>query len=135
MGRRKAPHQEDNLTKVVLVRVTGDTYAKLEKIRFNSDCRTVPEVVRRIIEKEKIIYYHKDASMDAPMEAMIRIQKELKSIGINTNQVTRYFNGSKTEGQRWHYLQVILSEYKQIDTRVALLLSLISRLAKKWLQK
>ncbi|MGN6398668.1 MAG: plasmid mobilization relaxosome protein MobC [Mucilaginibacter sp.] len=135
MGRRKASHPDENLTEVIMLRVSGKTYKKLDDIRANSDCQTVPEVVRRIIEKEQIIYYHKDASMDAPMEVMIRIQKELKAIGININQVTRYFNGSKTEGQRWHYIQEILNHYKQVDARVTLLLSVVTRLAKKWLQK
>ncbi|MGN6639035.1 MAG: plasmid mobilization relaxosome protein MobC [Mucilaginibacter sp.] len=135
MGRKKASHPDENLTEIIMLRLSAKTYKKLDEIRVNSDCQTVPEVVRRIIEKEQIIYYHKDASMDAPMEVMIRIQKELKAIGVNINQVTRYFNGSKTEGQRWHYLQDILKRYKQVDTRVALLLSVISRSAKKWLQK
>jgi hypothetical protein len=135
MGRRKATHPDDNLTEVVMLRLTDNTFQKLETIRQNSDCQTVPEVVRRIIDEEQIIYYHKDASMDAPMEILTGIQQELKAIGININQVTRYFNRSTTEGQRAHHLQITLQYYKQVDAKVSLLLSLISQLAKSWLQK
>ena len=135
MGRRKAAHPDDNLTEVIMLRVTESTYQKLEKIRLNSDCQTVPEIIRRILEKEKIIYYHKDASMDAPMEILIGIQKELKAIGININQVTRHFNGMAGERQRWYQIKRAAQYYSQVDTKVSLLLTLISQLAKKWLQK
>ena len=135
MGRRKASHPDDNLTEVVMLRLTENTYQKLDGIRKNSDCQTVPEVVRRIIEKEQIIYYHKDAAMDGPMEILTGIRQELKAIGVNINQVTRYFNRSKTEGQHAHHLQITLQYYKQVDAKVSLLLTLISQLAKTWLQK
>jgi hypothetical protein len=135
MGRRKATNPDDNLTEIIMLRVSDNTWKKLEKIRANSDCQTIPEVVRRIIDKEKIIYYHKDASMDAPMETMTAIQKELKAIGININQATHYFHNSSTDGQRLHHLQIMLQYYKQVDAKVSLLLSIISQLAKKWLQK
>ena len=118
-----------------MLRLSDSTYRKLDKIRQNSNCQTVPEIIRRIIEKEKIVYYHKNASMDAPMEVLIALQQELKAIGNNINQVTRYFNRSTTDGQRSHHLNVALQDYKQVDVKVGLLLSLISQLAKKWLQK
>ncbi len=135
MGRRKAAHPDDNLTEVVMLRLTEATYQKLDGIRQHSDCQTVPDVVRRIIEKEQIIYYHKDASIDGPMEILTGIQQELKAIGNNINQTTRYFNRSTSEGQRAHHMQITLQHYKQVDAKVSLLLSLISQLAKSWLQK
>lgn len=135
MGRRKAGDPDDNLTEVVMLRLTLTTYQKLDEIRRNSDCRTVPEVVRRILSKEQIIYYHKDAAMDGPMEILSGIRDELRAIGVNINQVTRYFNRSVTDGQRAHHLQITLEHYKQVDAKVGLLLTLISQLAKTWLQK
>lgn len=135
MGRKKATQPDENLTEVVMLRLTRSTYEKLDKIRRNSDCRTVPDVIRRILEQEQIIYYHKDASMEGPMEILAGIKQELKAIGVNINQVTRYFNRSMTEGQRAHHLNITLQHYKQIDAKVSLLLTLISQLARTWLQK
>jgi ABC-type transport system substrate-binding protein len=135
MGRRKASKPEENLTEVIMLRLTEGTYQKLETIRQNSDCQTVPEVIRRIIGEEKITWYQKDTSMDAPMEILITIQQELKAIGININQVTRQLNGSISEGQRWYHIKRATIYYKQVDNKVSLLLTLISQLAKSWLQK
>jgi ABC-type transport system substrate-binding protein len=135
MGRKQAQNAADNLTEIIMLRLTKATWDKLENIRSNSDCQTIPEVVRRIIDKEKIIFFHKDASMDAPMEILIGIQKELRAIGININQVTRNFNSMAGERQRWFQIKRAAQYYSQVDTKVSLLLTLISQLAKKWLQK
>ncbi len=118
-----------------MLRVSKATFDRLENIRSNSDCRTIPEVVRRIIDKDKIIFFHKDATMDAPMEILIGLQKELRAIGININQITRNFNSMAGERQRWYQIKRAAQYYNQVDTKVSLLLSLISQLAKKWLQK
>ena len=135
MGRKKAANTDEMLTEIIMLRVTKNTYDKLENIRSKSDCRTMPEVVRRIIDREKIIFFHKDASMDAPMEILIGIQKELKAIGLNINQVTRNFNSIAGERQRWYQIKRAAEYYRQVDSRVSLLLTMISQLAKKWLQK
>ena len=135
MGRKKAANAEEMLTEIIMLRVTKDTYDKLENIRSKSDCRTIPEVARRIIDREKIIFFHKDASMDAPMEVLIGIQRELKAIGVNRNQVTRNFNSRAAERQRWYQIKRAAQYYSQVDTKVSLLLTMISQLAKKWLQK
>jgi hypothetical protein len=135
MGRRKAANSAENLTEIIMLRVTEETFKKLDKIRANSDCATVPEVVRRVLEKEKIIYFHKDAAMDAPMEVLIAIQKELKAIGVNINQVTRNFNGLADNRQRWFQLKRLTEYYSQVEAKVDLLLTVTAQLAKKWLQK
>jgi hypothetical protein len=135
MGRKKAANIDEMLTEIIMLRVTKATWDKLENIRSKSDCRTIPEVARRIIDREKIIFFHKDASMDAPMEVLISIQKELKAIGVNINQVTRNFNNMAGERERWYQVKRAAQYYSQVDTKVSLLLTLISQLAKKWLQK
>ncbi|WP_214071835.1 plasmid mobilization relaxosome protein MobC [Mucilaginibacter sp. dw_454] len=135
MGRKQAPNADENLTEIIMLRVSKATFDRLENIRSNSDCRTIPEVVRRIIDKDKIIFFHKDATMDAPMEILIGLQKELRAIGININQITRNFNSMAGERQRWYQIKRAAQYYNQVDTKVSLLLSLISQLAKKWLQK
>ncbi|MFB9843912.1 plasmid mobilization relaxosome protein MobC [Mucilaginibacter ginsenosidivorans] len=135
MGRKKAAKPNEMLTEIIMLRVTKATYDKLENIRSKSDCRTIPEVARRIINLEKIIFFNKDASMDAPMEILISIQKELKAIGVNINQVTRNFNSMTGERQRWYQIKRAAQYYSQVDTKVSLLLTMISQLAKKWLQK
>lgn len=135
MSRKKVANQEALLTKNVIVRVTETTFSKLEKMRVESGCPSVAEVVRRILTNRKIKLLHQDISMNGPMEEMALIRKELKAIGININQITRTFNQDKAETHRAFYVMKVADLYKNVDERVEKLLVIISQLAERWLQK
>ena len=69
------------------------------------------------------------------MEELATIRKELKAIGVNINQQTKYFHTSDNDAQRAFYVLKTTELYKGIDTKVERLLTLISEMAEKWLQK
>jgi len=73
--------------------------------------------------------------MDATMEELALIRKELRAIGVNINQITRSFNQDKAETQRAFYVLKAADQYKKVDEKVEQLLTIISRLAERWLQK
>ncbi|MFA6275781.1 MAG: plasmid mobilization relaxosome protein MobC [Pedobacter sp.] len=135
MSRKKAKNQEQLLTHNVIIRVTETVFNKLEKTRIESGSLSVAEVVRKILSNRKIKIFHQDNSMNAPMEEMALIRKELKAIGININQITRTFNQDKAETHRAFYVMKVADLYKNVDARVERLLVIISQLAEKWLQK
>jgi Bacterial mobilisation protein (MobC) len=135
MPRKKVKDQEQLLSHPIIIRVTKKLYEKLEDYRLKSDCQTIGEVARRIISNQKITVYQKDISMNAPMEEMALIRKELRAIGININQITRTFNQDKAETHRAFYVMKVADLYKNVDAKVDRLLIIISKLAEKWLQK
>lgn len=73
--------------------------------------------------------------MNATMEELALIRKELRAIGVNINQITRSFNQDKGETKRAFYVLKVADQYKKVDEKVEHLLMMISRLAEKWLQK
>jgi hypothetical protein len=135
MGKKKTENPELLLTHNIIVRVTEDDYNKYEQLCGKSDCTSVAEVVRRILAGRQVILFHKDAAMDGPMEILTGIQKELKAIGNNINQITRAYNSSRVESQQIYQAQKALQEYQKVEAKVSLLLSVISQLSKQWLQK
>ncbi|PWS28496.1 mobilization protein [Pedobacter yonginense] len=135
MPRKRATNQDALLTKNVIVRITETTFNKLEKMRVESGSASMAEVIRRILSNRKIKLLHQDNSLNAPMEEMALIRKELKAIGININQITRTFNQDKVETHRAFYVMKVAELYKNVDERVEKLLVIISQLAEKWLQK
>lgn len=135
MPRKKAKNQEELLTHNVIIRVTETVFNKLEKMRVESGSLSVAEVIRKILSNRKIKIFRQDNSMNAPMEEMALIRKELKAIGININQITRTFNQDKAETHRAFYVMKVADLYKNVDARVERLLVIISQLAEKWLQK
>lgn len=134
MGRPKSKDPEELLSRNLIVRVTERTWKKLDNLQKTGDCPSIAEVARRILANRQVKILHKDISMNTSMEEMALIRKELKAIGININQLTRRFNQSSNDTQKAFYIIKAEAEYKIVGERVDRLLSLISKLAEKWLQ-
>jgi hypothetical protein len=133
MPRKKMENTEDLLSQPIIVRVNETTFKKLEKIQTDSGCQSIGEVARLILSGETINCFYRDVSLNAPMEEMALIRKELKAIGININQQTRFFHSSKSETQKAFYAGRTADLYKKVGGRVEELLAIINRLAEKWL--
>jgi len=135
MGRTKYRKQEDLLSRPVIVRVNEVTFKRLEKLLAESSCQSVGEVARKILSREKILCFYKDITMNAPMDELASIRKEMKSIGININQLVKSFNSAKEETHKAFYAMKVMEQYKPVEAKVDKLLVLVSAMAEKWLQK
>jgi hypothetical protein len=135
MARKKSTNPSELLTHLIGVRLSDKTYQRLSDIQQKSDCQSVSELARRILTKEKIACFHIDASMDATMEELTRIRKELNAIGININQVTRSVHNANTTNEKLTRALDIVGPYTKLNPKVDRLLELVSQLTKKWLQK
>ncbi|RZJ83151.1 MAG: mobilization protein [Chryseobacterium sp.] len=134
MSRRKATDQDSILSRPIIVRLTENQFRKLEKIRKESDIKTIGEVVRKILTNRPIKLLHKDISMNQSMEEMALIRKEIKSIGVNINQQTHRFHISQSDTERSFHAIKTSETYKSMEPKIDRLLSIISKLAEKWLQ-
>ncbi|TCD05871.1 plasmid mobilization relaxosome protein MobC [Pedobacter frigidisoli] len=134
MGRKKAKNQDELLVHLLRVRVNDATMKRLEKLLAESSCRSIGEVGRKLLSRERINCFYRDASLAGPMEELALIRKELKSIGININQQTRYFNAVKSHAEKAFHAERTVELYQKIDARMERLFGLISKLAGKWLQ-
>jgi len=128
MTRRKV-QGDALLTCKIGLRVSVPFYKKMEGWLEKSNCQTVAELARQILYKEEIIWYHKDASFEATAVELAGIRKELKAIGININQVTRYFNSKSIPADKVYDVLVILDEYKKVDAKVELVYALMGELS------
>ncbi|WEK17884.1 MAG: mobilization protein [Candidatus Pedobacter colombiensis] len=135
MSISKAKDNESILSHTIVVRITASQYEKLEKISKLSDSRTIANVVRKILANRPIKLLHKDISMNAPMEEMALIRKEIKSIGVNINQQTHRYHASTSETERSFHSIKTAETYKSIEPKIDQLMMIISKLAEKWLQE
>jgi hypothetical protein len=134
MARKKAADHNTLLAYPIRTRVTQATLDRLEKIKTESGCQTVGEVARMILSDEPIRCFYVDVSLNGPMEQLALIRKELKAIGININQQTRFFHQSRSDAHRGFYAMKTAELYKQVGEKTDELLIIVSRLAAKWLQ-
>lgn len=134
MPRRKNDNPEDVLTHPIVFRVTKSEFERLERLAAESNCRTIGEVARKILSNEKILLFHRDISMNGPMEELALIRKELKAIGVNINQQTRYFHNSRSDAQRSFHAMKTGEAHKKLEPKIEELLLTVNRLAERWLQ-
>jgi len=135
MSRKKTKEPEELLSHNLIIRVNEATFKRLEKLHQESHSASIAEMARRILAGQKIKLFYKDITMNAPMEEMALIRKELKAIGININQLTRSFNQDKAGTHRAFYLLKVAGQYEMVGEKVDRLLALISQLAEQWLQR
>jgi transcription termination factor NusB len=131
----KKSSEDDKLKHSLIIRVNDELHEKLQKLLKESDCQSIAGIVRKILASQKINCFYKDASMDGVMEEMALIRKELKAIGVNINQQTRYFNACKSYPEKNYHAQQTLNLYQKVEEKTERLIALISKLAEKWLQK
>ena len=134
MGRKKAKNQDELLVHLLRVRVSDATMKRLEKLLAESSCRSIGEVGRKLISRERINCFYRDASLTGPMEELALIRKELKSIGININQQTRYFNAVKSHAEKEFHAARTIELFQKVDAKMERLFVIISKLAGRWLQ-
>jgi hypothetical protein len=135
MPRKKIEDRDEILAHNLIIRINGKLLKKLDDLHKNSNCQSIAEVARKILEKEKILVFHKDISMNGVMEELTSIRKELKAIGININQVTKKFNSTNSAPQQAYYALKTADLYQKVDVKIDRLLILVSQLTQKWLQR
>lgn len=133
MPRKKLKNPEEILSNPIIVRVTEKVFNQLEKLMQESGCQSVGEVARMILSGQPIKCFYVDVSMNAPMEQLALIRRELKAIGININQQTRYFHQSRSEAQRNFYALRTAELYCEVGEQTEELLRIVNALALKWL--
>ena len=135
MARKKSAEPEKILSRVLRIRLTDAAFNRLEKISRSSDCRTVGEAARKILSKEKITLFYKDITLNAAMEELALVRKELRAIGININQITKAFHTDKREQSQAIQVTKVIQLYQQVEVKTDNLLLIINRLAEKWLPR
>jgi hypothetical protein len=134
MSRPKKAEQEQ-FRHLIRVRVNDAVYERLTKLQKQTDCRSICEMARKILSGERINVFHREASLNGPMEELALIRKELKAIGININQQTHHFHLSENSNERAFYSSKTATLYKGVDNKVDQLLLIVTKLAEKWLPK
>ena len=134
MTRRKADPSV-KLAHKVTIHLSQPYYEKLERWLSHSNCRTVSELVRAILYREQINWYHKDASLESTAIELAAIRKELNAIGKNINQITHSFHTADIPNQKMFHALRVADEYKKVGQKVDELLRMVSEISKTWLQK
>ena len=132
MANHKKP-QEDKLTHLVITRIGDKKYAELQRILEDDPTNDMSRLLRDILHNRTIKVFTRDKTLDNTMEELAKLRSEIRAIGVNINQITRLFNTYPEPQQKQYYAKMAFKEYLAIEPKIEELLSIISKLAKRWL--
>ncbi|ANI89242.1 hypothetical protein A9P82_08025 [Arachidicoccus ginsenosidimutans] len=127
------PH--DKLPYRIETRIDEQKFLELQSKLKNSQYRSMSELLRDIVYYKKIVVVTHDKSLDKVMERLSAIRSELHAIGVNINQITRYFNSEGSPTKKVYHSMQTASLFESVGKKVDELYPLITELGKKWLQK
>jgi len=135
MGRKKIEDRDELLIHRIRTRINDKAYKRLSEILQSSNCQTIGQLARKILSHERITVYHKDKSLEAPVQELIQIRNELRAIGVNINQITHYFHTADTNKRKMFYALKVGQSYREVGEKVNVLVEMVARLGEKWLQR
>jgi len=117
-------------------RLTQEKYDELSSLlEQSSSIRSLSELLRYILDHTTIPVITYDGTMDKVMEELGAIRKELLSIGVNINQVTRILHQTNFSGARLSQAEDILKEFQQTSQSIQTLFTVMDNLSERWLRK
>lgn len=131
--RKNETKGEDKLQHLVWTRVNDKKYKELISLLTKTKDETLSGLVRNILYNRTVKVYIHDETTDLLLEELAALRSEIKAIGVNFNQITRYFNTYPEEAKKRFYAKIGFEKYQLIEGKIDRLLALISNLCKKWL--
>lgn len=102
-----------NRTKWLTIRLLPAEYESVTGDFKATTFRKLSDYLRAVIMGKKVTIAYRNRSLDAFMEEMILLRRELNAIGNNLNQVTRRINGCQDDRE----LQRLLPVYTAVQTK------------------
>jgi len=107
-------------TKWLTIRMSEEEYKAAETLRRQTTCSSLSDYVRKTVLAKPVVRHFRNQSLDDFQKNMLQLQKELKVIGGNFNQLVRRLHTLKSvpDIQQW----ILLNEQeksrllRQIDT-------------------
>jgi hypothetical protein len=132
MTKKRLIDRDELLKHKVGVRFDEKTFNKLKSQVQQSNASTVGELVRKIVTGEKVTFFVKDISMEAPTAELIRIRKEINAIGRNINQLTEAHHTSSIVDEKTRHLLEVDKLYRQVADKVSEVWKLVSEMSLRW---
>lgn len=134
MPRRKA-EESKLLQHKIQTRVNQAKFRQLTELAKKAANGSTSDLLRDILYNREIKVNTVDKTLSELMPELIRLRREVNSIGNNINQITRYFHQSDDETRKVFYATRVAGLYDRTGSKIEELLQLIAELGKQWLQK
>ena len=124
------------LTHRIHTRLSRQKYEELSELLFRSrGVRSLSELLRNIINERPVMIRTYDGSLDAVLEEMAAIRKEILAIGRNISKVTAMLHREQLPAASISAVLELGILQQQTDLKVTRLFVLTAKLSERWLPK
>lgn len=117
----------------IRTRITDKRYQEIKALVDKTKDESIAGAVRKIIMNRPIRIFVHDETHSLLLEELAATRSELKAIGVNINQMTRYFNTYPEDDRKRFYAKIGLTQFIQMETKMNWLTTRISELCEVWL--
>lgn len=132
---RKKINPENELKHHLQTKVTTAKYNHLCALLNQTTDKDMSGLIRDILHNRVIKTVTHDQSLDMLMEELAALRAEIKAIGVNINQITRFFNTYPEKQRKEFYARIAFDKYQLLDEKISRLLHIVSVNAKRWLSE
>jgi len=126
--------ENDKRCRIIGLRLTATEYDKIKGKCARSTTPQLSEYIRRIILGKPVTMFTRDRSMDEFMIEMMRLRKELNSIGVNFNQAVKKLNAMDKSGEIKTWASVHEIDRRALLKQVEMIGEWIGKMGDRWLQ-
>jgi hypothetical protein len=124
---------EKGLQRSIRTRVTDKKYQEILALVKQTKDESLSGAVRKILMNKPIRIQVHDETTSLLLEELAATRSEIRAIGVNINQITRYFNSYPEDDRKQFYAKVGLTKFILMEKKVDWLSERISELCAKWL--
>lgn len=117
----------------IRTRITDKKYQEIKSLVDKTKDESVSGAVRKIIMNRPIRIFVHDETQSLLLEELAATRSEIRAIGVNINQITRYFNTYPEDDKKRFYARIGLTQFIQMEKKVDWLSARISELCEVWL--
>jgi hypothetical protein len=119
------PDENNNPTKIIILRLAPAEYEQLKNKFKTTTCRKLSEYIRKVLLTGKVTVLTRNQSLDDFMAEMIALRNELSALGSNYNQAVHKLHilNNLPELRDWtlkHYVshEIFINKVEEIKKRI-----------------
>ena len=116
-------------------RISETKFQELLTLLSKSQNQTMSSLIRDILSKRKVTITTYDRSLDFVLEELSQIHQQINAIGVNVNQLTRFFHQTGDLSKKIALIKKVEQSLHQVIESQENLKETVQPLLEKWLQK
>ena len=115
--------------------VTEKKHRQLQMLLRQNEKIDMSTLIRNILDNRQVKIFVHDETLDLWLEELARLRQEIRAIGVNINQITRYFNTYPEPTRKASYAAMAFDKYQKVQPHIEAIWEIVKKVSDKWLSE